>query len=97
MEPKAHPYIVQTSGTCSGRPRIDGTRVRVLDVAAWSERFGWTPDQIAREFELSLSQVHAALAYYFDHIEEIREDLRQEDKFAEELRKKNPSKLPSRA
>ncbi len=92
-----YPYIVKTADTCAGRPRLDGTRVRVQDVAVWSERQGWTPDQIAREFHLSLSQVHAALAYYFDHIEEIREDLRRDAQRSEEWTKEHPSRLPMRA
>ncbi|MBA3438959.1 MAG: hypothetical protein H0T92_03715, partial [Pyrinomonadaceae bacterium] len=38
---------------------------------------------------ITLSDVHAALAYYFDNIEEIREDIRRNDAIAERF----PSKL----
>ena len=92
-----YPYIVKTPGTCGGRARVDGTRIRVQDVAVWSERQGWTPDQIAREFHLTLGQVHAALAYYFDHIEEIRHELRQDVRLSEEWKKSHPSRLPTSA
>ena len=54
-----------------------------------------TPDQIAQEFDLTLAQVHAALAYYFEHIDAIRAEIRRErDEFVR-LKAENPSKLRS--
>jgi uncharacterized protein (DUF433 family) len=71
-------YIVKTAGVCGGRARLDGHRIRVQDIACCSEWWGWRPDRIATEFEISLSQVHSALAYYFDNIEEIRQEMQEE-------------------
>jgi uncharacterized protein (DUF433 family) len=50
-DPKAeHPAdrvrIVSTPGICGGRPRIDGHRIQVEDVAIWHERMGMSPDEI---------------------------------------------------
>lgn len=87
------PYILKTPGTAGGRPRINGHRIRVQDVAIWHEWHGWSPDQIASELELTLSEVHAALAYYYDHIAEIRRDIRRDEEFVEELKRKTPSVL----
>ena len=40
---------------------------------------GMTADEIASEYPgLGLSDVHAALAYYYDHIEEIRREMSEE-------------------
>ena len=51
-----------------------------------------TPDQIVSEVpSLTLADVHAALAYYFDHMEEIREEMRAERALVEEARPNNPS------
>jgi len=51
-----------------------------------------TPDQIVSEVpSLTLADVHAALAYYFDHMEEIREEMRAERALVEKARRKNPS------
>jgi uncharacterized protein (DUF433 family) len=84
--------IVKTAGVCGGAARIDGHRVRVLDVVEWHEHRGMTPDEIVTEIPtLTLADVHAALAYYFDHVEEIREEMRVERAVAEEARRMNPS------
>lgn len=68
-------HIVTTPGVAGGRPRIAGHRIRVQDVAIWHERLGMSPDEIADEYDLSLGQVYAALAYYFDHRDEIRREI----------------------
>jgi hypothetical protein len=47
---------------------------------------GMTPDEILEAYpHLTLSQIHAALAYYFDHPEEIRAGLKRDQDFADEL------------
>jgi uncharacterized protein (DUF433 family) len=52
-----------------------------------------SPDEIVEAYpELSLSDVHAALAYYFDNVDEIRNDIRRNDEIAEQLRTGFPSK-----
>jgi uncharacterized protein (DUF433 family) len=47
-----------------GRPVIKGTGLRVSDVVAWTVYGGLTPEPLAVDFDLTLGQVHAALAYY---------------------------------
>lgn len=73
----------------SGQSRayIAGTRVRVLDVYALAEVQGQLPDQIVDAYpQLSLAQVHAALAYYFAHRDEIVRELREEQDLADRFR-----------
>ncbi len=93
-------YIEQTPGAGGTQPRIKGRRIRVQDIAYYSEWCGWSPDRIASEFSLTLAQVHAALAYYFENIEEIREQMRDADRLYQEMKANSPSllagKLPSR-
>ena len=79
-------FITKTPGVCGGRPCVRGHRVRVLDIALMSERQGKSPDEIAHMYSLDLSQVHAALAYYFANIDEIREDMRRSLELVEQLR-----------
>jgi uncharacterized protein (DUF433 family) len=56
--------IMSTPGICGGRPRIDGHRIQVEDVAIWHERMGMSPDEIVLEYPtITLADVHAALAY----------------------------------
>jgi uncharacterized protein (DUF433 family) len=68
--------IVSTPGICGGRPRIDGHRIQVEDVAIWHERMGMSPDEILPEHpSISLAEVHAALAYYYENRERIDADI----------------------
>lgn len=68
-----------------GRPCIVGTGLRVLDVVMamiFAER---SPDQLAQDFELSMAEVHAALAYYYCNKDEIDEDIREDIRRSDEL------------
>lgn len=80
----AYPHIVKVPDYCGGKAAIDQTRVRVADVVAAHQR-GLSPAQILESYQhLTLGQVHAALAYYYDNREEIDEIFASED--AEEAR-----------
>ena len=86
--------IIKTPGVCGGKACIAGHRIRVMDIVIQHEDVGMSPDEIVAAYpELSLSDVHAALAYYFDNLEEIRNDIRRNDNLAEQLRAHFPSKL----
>lgn len=66
-----YPHIRKVEGICAGRPCIDGTRVRVLDIV-FLEKEGYSPEQMLEHYpDLNLAQVHAALTYYHDNPEEI--------------------------
>lgn len=68
------------------RAYIAGTRVRVQDIVYDSELMGMTPDEVVRNLpHLTLGQVHAALSYYFDHLDEIRQSMREDKEFAREM------------
>jgi uncharacterized protein (DUF433 family) len=84
--------IVSTPGTCGGRPRIDGHRITVEDVATWHERMGMSPVEIVSAYPtITLSDVHAALAYYFENRAAIDADIREGKEFVEQLRAGQPS------
>ena len=77
-----------------GRPKIAGTGVTVLRVAAWY-KMGLTHEEIATQYgHLSLAQVHAALAYYHANPEEIEADLAQEEAFAESVDRESERRPP---
>jgi uncharacterized protein (DUF433 family) len=66
-----YPHIRKVEGMCGGRPCIDGTRVRVLDIV-FLQKEGYNPEQMLEQYpDLNLAQVHAALTYYHDNPEEI--------------------------
>lgn len=88
---KMYGHIVRTPGTCGGKPRIDGHRIRVQDVAILHENQGLSPKAICEEFPgLTLGQIHAALAYYYDHRQEILDEIEAGIQFAEEFRRQHP-------
>jgi hypothetical protein len=61
-------------------------------LAIWHERMGMSPDEIVSEYStITLSDVHAALAYYFDHRDEIDRQIRDGEEFAEKFRAGAPS------
>lgn len=75
------------SRKASGKAVIDGTRVAVADVAALVEE-GLSPADIRKEFaHLTLAQVHSALAYFYDHRDEIEADWRKADVTSEGLKR----------
>ena len=89
-----HPYIERRPEISQGKPVISGTRIKVSQVALETERLGWTPDQIIDAHpHLTLAQVHAALAYYYENQAELDADVIAEEKLVAELRQQYPSKL----
>ena len=87
-------HIVATPGTCGGKPRIAGHRIRVQDIALWHERLGYSVAEIVAHYpQLTLAEVHAALAYYYDHQEEIQQDIREAEALVATLKTQIPSKL----
>src|SRR6202521_5115297 len=46
MLPVIREHIVKTPGTCWGKPRIAGTRIKVEQVVIWHERMGMRPEEI---------------------------------------------------
>jgi uncharacterized protein (DUF433 family) len=86
-------HIEITPGVVGGKPHISGRRITVQNIVVWHERMGKSVDEIAAEYDLSFADIHAALAYYFDHRAEIDEALKQAEAFADEQRRATPSKL----
>jgi uncharacterized protein (DUF433 family) len=86
-------HITITPGVAGGKPRIAGRRITVQDIVFWHERSAISADEIASEYDLSLADVYAALAYYFDHREEIDQSIAEDDAFVSEMRANSPSKL----
>ena len=70
-----YPHLSSDPKIAGGKPIIAGTRITVRCIAGYSQ-MGMTVDEILTTLpHLTPSQVHSALAYYFDHQEEIESDL----------------------
>ena len=85
-------HIEITPGVCGGKPRIAGHRIKVHDIAIWHEKMGMSPDEIVSSYPtINLSDVYAALAYYHDHLEEIRQQIEEDEEFVMKLQSHTPS------
>jgi uncharacterized protein (DUF433 family) len=88
---------VSTPGTCGGKPRIAGHRITVKHVVLSHQRGGMSPDEIVSAHpDLTLADVHAALAYYFADREPIDADIRLDDEHWAEADRQNPGRLAER-
>lgn len=98
MHPVAIQHIEMRPSVIHGEKAcIAGTRIGVADVYIWHELLGMSPDAIVSEYPfLSLAQVHAALAYFFDHADQIRKQVHTGRQEAERLQAGNPSKLAAK-
>ena len=66
---------------------IDDANTKVVELVGASRAHGWSPEELAYQHpHLKLGQVHSALAYYWDHREEIEAELQRRAGLADEIR-----------
>jgi uncharacterized protein (DUF433 family) len=71
-------HITKDPDVCGGRACIDGTRIRVVDIACL-QREGYTAERMLEVYpSLNLAQIHAALSYYYEKPQEIEDALNQD-------------------
>ena len=85
-------HIEITPGVAGGKPRIAGHRITVQNIVIWHEQMGKSVDEICTEYALTLAEVYAALAYYFDHRDEIDQSIVDSHAFVQALRQRSPSR-----
>jgi uncharacterized protein (DUF433 family) len=72
--------IEKVPGRCRGRAVIGGTRIRVSIILS-CYRQGTTVEEIVQHYQhLQPGHVHDALAYAYEHPDEIAADLAADDK-----------------
>ena len=85
--------IEKVADKCGGQAVIAGTRIRV-SVILRCHRQGMTVEEIIQQYpHLRPSDVHDALAYAFEHLAEIEEDIAGDDEAA--AQQKWPGGRPS--
>ncbi len=69
-----------------GPPRLKRLpRIRVAQIVMDYLAHGWSPDEMCRQHpDLRLAEVHAAMAYYYDHQEDIDREIEAECRQAAE-------------
>ena len=61
------PEIVKTEDVLGGDPRIEGRRIGVYHVYQRYVEEDDTSEEIVTSYEISVAEIHAALAYAFSH------------------------------
>ena len=79
-------------------PEIVGTTLKVVELVVEQQAYGWSPEELHFQHPyLALGQIHLALAYYWDHREELDRDIQRRLKRVEGLRRDvQPSLLVER-
>src|SRR5215210_9155815 len=79
-------------------PTIADTTMKVVELVVEQQAYGWSPEELHFQHpNLTLGQIHSALAYYWDHREELDRDIQRRLERVEELRRAaRPSPLAAR-
>jgi uncharacterized protein (DUF433 family) len=79
-------------------PLIEGTTTKIIELVLDVMAYGWSPEEIQFQHpHLTLGQIHSALAYYWDHKEELDRDIERRLERVEEIRRDvGPSQLAER-
>jgi uncharacterized protein (DUF433 family) len=71
----------------NGVPVIADTTMKVVELITAVKAYGWSPaDLYANYPHLSMSQIHSALAYYWDHKAGMDAEIQQIDQWAANMR-----------
>ena len=70
-------YITRIAEICGGRPIVKGTRTPVKAIVGY-HKLGLSVEEILEGLpHLTPAQVYEALSYYYDHQEEIEQDIEE--------------------
>ena len=72
-----------------GVARIKGKRSKVINIAMDKTIYGWDADKIHKQYpHLTLTEIHSALAYYYDHKQELDRQIEESIEHTESMRQK---------
>lgn len=80
-----------------GVPFIAGTTMKVIELVIEKIAYGWSPEELHMQHPyLTLGQIHSALAYYYDHEDELNKDIEHRLQGARQYRPSERSPLKER-
>jgi uncharacterized protein (DUF433 family) len=72
-------------------PLISGTTMKVIELVLAQAAYGWSAEELHIQFShLTLGQIYSALAYYWDHRDELDGDIEQRLKKVDAIQKSTP-------
>lgn len=71
----------------SSVPYLAGTNTKVVEVVLDKIAYGWSAEEMHLQHpHLTLGQIHSALAYYWDHQDELDDDIQRRLEYVEQIR-----------
>ena len=68
-------------------PVIAGSTMKVIELVTAQDAYGWSPDELHFQYpHLTMGQIHSALAYYWEHKEELDAEIERRERWVEEMR-----------
>ena len=84
MQATAYKHIVFDK---NGAATIEGTNTKIIELIQEIYAHGWSPEEIHFQHpRLSLGQIHSALAFYHDHIEDFQAEMQHRLEKVETIR-----------
>ena len=81
----AYPHLTTNA---QGAVVLAGTTMKVVELVMAQRAPGWSPEELHFHFpHLSLVQIHAALAYYWDHQAELNAEIDQNSEYVDQARR----------
>ncbi len=75
-------------------PIIFGTTMKVIELVLAPTAYGWSTEELHMQFpHLTLGQIYSALAYYWDHREELEGDIEKRMKKVNRIQRETPPSL----
>jgi uncharacterized protein (DUF433 family) len=70
-----------------GNPIVSGSNMKVIELVLEKLAYGWSPEELYFQHpHLTLGQIYSALAYYWDHQEELDKEIERRQEFVEQLK-----------
>ena len=79
-------------------PYLAGTETKVIELVLNRMAYGWSAEEMHLQHpHLTLGQIHSALAYYWDHQDELDEEIQRRLEYVEGIRSTSePTRLIKR-
>lgn len=67
---------------------IAGSQMKLAQLVSEVMAYGWSPEELHFQHPyLSMGQIHSALAYYWDHEEEINQQIEDDLQYSDRMRR----------
>ena len=67
---------------------VADSRTKVAQLVSEVMAYGWSPEELHFQHpHLSMAQIHSALAYYWDHQEEINQQIEDDLQYVDRMRR----------